>query len=169
MYYILDRTVLRTVLAKTPLLHAWSLLTELSAVKSCVPWNTGVQLQHGMKVFNCSSACKSTAPPQEPARGGVAWLCGIPSCRSPKRLLSGSGKEEMTHLKPEVKTSTSPNCSTACSSERPTDARGGLLKTALAMALYSALASASPLHRQWAHSRHTHTLLLPACGTRTEW
>ena len=43
-----------------------------------------------------------------------------------------------TYLKLEVKTSTSPYSWVACSSERPTEARGGLLKTALAMASYSA-------------------------------
>ena len=42
------------------------------------------------------------------------------------------------YLKLEVNTSTSPYSSVACSSERPTEAKGGVLKTALAMASYSA-------------------------------
>lgn len=46
--------------------------------------------------------------------------------------------DKSAYLKLEVKTSTSPYSSVACSSERPTEAKGGLLKTALAMASYSA-------------------------------
>ena len=59
---------------------------------------------------------------------------------------SFEGMLQNPYLKLEVKTSTSPYCSVACSSDRPTEARGGLLKTALAMASYSAWASGSPLH-----------------------
>ena len=46
--------------------------------------------------------------------------------------------DNSAYLKLEVKTSTSPYSTVACSSERPTEAKGGLLKTALAMASYSA-------------------------------